>query len=168
LFFSEQDQARSRLEPSAPSEKTVLKSSSEQHSIVAVLDIVNAGSSLEDKVMLAGTDYLRNRLAMLRSFYIVEKSRQESALRRMVKKTKAESYEPCYDRACQVPLGQALSADCLLSCRVQDFGGEFSFACELVDLTKEATTRAGSADFDGSPEGFRQAIDSVVKQIANQ
>ena len=52
-----------------------------------------------------------------------------------------ESYQKCYDKSCQIPLGQSLAADTILTGKITFLLGRYTMTVELVDLAKEATVK---------------------------
>ncbi|HSW61107.1 MAG TPA: hypothetical protein VLJ60_09920, partial [bacterium] len=78
---------------------------------------------------------------------------------------KKESYKMCYDDKCQIPLGQALSADTILRSTVTELGGLFILGVELIDLAKEAVTKAANSEFDGTENGISEAVKKVVYDL---
>jgi hypothetical protein len=136
--------------------------------ILAVMEIEDRTETLSEQILEAGTELLRANLGSSDDFIVIDKSRQAKALENIVKQARKESYEMCYDVNCQIPLGQALSADTILRSTVNELGGVFSLSVEMVDLAKEATVRAGNADFDGTAAGLRFAVQSCVTQLTGK
>ncbi|HNT28338.1 MAG TPA: PEGA domain-containing protein, partial [bacterium] len=67
-----------------------------------------------------------------------------------------------------IELGQALTADRILTGIVTYFGKQYTLTAELIDLAKEATIKTAKAEFDGSEEGLAEAIKSIAAQIADK
>lgn len=135
---------------------------------LAVMEIEDRTGKLKPRIISSGTELLRTYLSSSGAFIVIDKGRQADALKKMVKQQKKESYQQCYDSSCQIPLGQALSADTILRSTVSELGGVYSLSVEMVDLAKEATVKAGNADFDGSAKGLRKAVQSVVSQLSGR
>ena len=83
----------------------------------------------------------------------------------MIKEMKKESYKACNDKNCQIPLGQALSADTIMRTTITYFGGVYTISSELIDLAKEATVIGAKKNYNGSDESMREALDYIVEQI---
>ncbi len=147
---------------------SMLAVSAERKPKLAVMEIEDRTGTLEQRFIESGTGLLRAHLSSSGEFIVIDKGRQADAIKKMVKQEKKESYKQCYDSSCQIPLGQALSADTILRSTVSELGGVYSLAVEMVDLAKEATVKAGNADFDGSAKGLRSAVQSVVSQLTGQ
>jgi len=133
--------------------------------VVAVMEVQDNSSRISVGDLLAATEMLRGRLAASGRFVVIDKSRQQASLQKMVEERKKESYRECYDRSCQIPLGQALAADTILRSSISCLGDACQFSAELVDLAREASTGGGAADFDATAKGLAEAIKQVAQQI---
>ena len=132
---------------------------------VAVMPIDDQSGKLKKKVVRAGTEFLRGQLASTGRYVVIDKSRQEAKLKALIWMQKKESYKQCYDKNCQVPLGQALAADTILRTTVTRLGRSCTLNSELVDLAKEATVGAGTADFKCKGKNLKKAIRKVMEQL---
>lgn len=132
---------------------------------LAVMSIDDQSGKLSEKVKNAATTLLRTHLSSSGQFIVIDATRQQKVLKDIIKEKKKESYKMCYDDNCQIPLGQALSADTILRSTVTELGGTFSLGIELVDLAKEAVTKAASFEFDGTEKGILGAVKQVVDEI---
>lgn len=132
---------------------------------LAVMSIDDQSGKLSEKVKNAATTLLRTHLSSSGQFIVIDATRQQKVLKDLIKEKKKESYKMCYDDKCQIPLGQALSADTILRSTVTELGGTFSLGIELVDLAKEAVTKAASFEFDGTEKGILDAVKKVVDEI---
>jgi len=138
--------------------------------IVAVMDFDDRSGELEGELLDGLTDYFRARLVASGRYSVVDKSRQAEARRKMIVNARAESYKPCYDRTCQIPLGQALAADSVLSGNIVRIGSSFIVKAELVDLAREVTVSGGVAKCtveprEGLEERLVEALESIVLQM---
>ncbi len=140
----------------------------QKKTILAVMEIEDRTGTLSEQMLEAGTELLRANLGSSNEFIVIDKSRQAKALENIVKQARKASYEMCYDVNCQIPLGQALSADTILRSTINELGGVYSLSVEMVDLAKEATVKAGNADFDGTAAGLRTAVQSCVTQLTGK
>lgn len=139
--------------------------------IIAVMDIEDRGGALEAQVLDSLTDYLRASLVASGRFSVVDKSRQSQAREKMIKAEKAESYKTCYDRSCQIPLGQALAADSVLSINLGSMGSKLIIRAEIVDLAREVSVSGGVVKCDREPvegleERLMESADSLVLQLS--
>jgi len=134
--------------------------SEERKAKLAVMEIEDQTGKLQKELLESATEYLRAKMAASSQFIVIDKSRQS-----LIRKKQQETYKDCYDKNCQIPLGQALSADTIVRSTVTVFAGGYTLNSELVDLAKEATVKAGNAEFDGSDAGLKQAVLMVVSQL---
>ena len=132
---------------------------------LAVMEFEDLSGKLSKKMLSVATEQIRSKFVASNKFIVIAKERQENA---MIKQMKKESYKACNDKNCQIPLGQALSADTILRTTITFFGGSYTITSELIDLEKEATTKGAEATFDGSEKSLKEAINSIVTQIAGK
>ena len=132
---------------------------------VAVMDIHASSSTLDDATLRNATEMLRGRLSATGHFVVIDKSRQEEKIKALVRSSKKESYKACYDKKCQIPLGQALAADSILRSTVSCLGKRCLLSLELVDLGREVSIAGATADFDATPEGLALAIRAAAAEV---
>ena len=130
---------------------------------LAVMEFEDRSGNLSAKTLSDATEYIRGAFVASNKFIVIAKERQEKA---MIKEMKKESYKSCNDKNCQIPLGQALSADTILRTTINFFGGVYTITSELIDLAKEATVVGAKQSFDGSEKSLMQALDRIAVQIA--
>ena len=130
---------------------------------LAVMEFEDLSGKLSPEMLSGATEYIRGAFVSTNKYVVIAKERQEKA---MIKEMKKESYKSCNDKNCQIPLGQALSADTILRTTINFFGGVFTITSELIDLAKEATVVGAKQNFDGSERSLVTAIDRIVVQIA--
>ena len=129
---------------------------------LAVMEFEDKSGQLSENTLSNATEYIRGAFVASNKFIVIAKERQEKA---MIKQMKKESYKLCNDKNCQIPLGQALSADTILRTTITFFAKKYTITSEFIDLAKEATTKGAKATFDGSEESLNEALDSIVVQI---
>lgn len=129
---------------------------------LAVMEFEDKSGEVSEKTLSDATEYMRNTIVSSNKYIVIAKERQEKA---MISEMKKESYQSCNDKNCQIPLGQALSADTILRTTITLFGGIYTITSELIDLAKEATISGANATFDGSEKSLRIAIENIVSQI---
>ena len=132
---------------------------------LAVMEFEDLSGKLPQKMLSVATEQIRGKFVSSNKFIVIAKERQEKA---MIKEMKKESYKACNDKNCQIPLGQALSADTILRTTITFFGGTYTITSELIDLAKEATVKGAEATFDGSEKSLKEAINSIVAQIVGR
>ena len=131
--------------------------------MLAVMEFEDRSGSLPERTLSDAAEYLRSALASSGKFILIAKERQEKA---MIAEMKKESYKSCNDKNCQIPLGQALSADTILRTTINFFGGTYIVTSELINLEKEATEKAVKAIFDnGNERELRHALNDIAQQI---
>ena len=141
----------------------------EARPIVAVMEIEDRAGALSRRDIEAATDILRGLLAASRRFVVVDKGRQGSALRRLVRREKKASYGACYDDGCQIPLGKALSADRIVRGYLSRLGGQLTLTAEVIDLAREASVGAGHARFAAEPRAtLPDRLGDALVVVANQ
>ena len=129
---------------------------------LAVMEFEDKSGKLSEETLANATEYIRGAFVNTNKYVVIAKERQEKA---MIAEMKKESYKLCNDKNCQIPLGQALSADTILRTTITFFGGTYTITSELIDLAKEATVVGAKQDYDGSEIGLRHALNEIVRQI---
>jgi len=132
---------------------------------LAIMEFEDRSETLDQTMLSNAAEYLRSEFVGSDQFVIIAKERQEKAL---ISEMKKESYQMCRERNCQIPLGQALSADSILRTTINYFGGIYNITTELIDLAKEATVKGAKFQFDGTEKGLMQAMDRIVIQLAGK
>jgi len=133
---------------------------------LAVMDIDDRSNTVREKLLGDLTEYLRARLTATGRFLVIDRSRQAAQLHKIMKKEKSESYKDCYSKQCQIPLGQALSADSILRAKLSMIGGTYALSVEVVDLAKEATVSGAVAECPATPKkGLDQRLLDTVRRI---
>jgi len=78
---------------------------------LAVMEFEDRSETLSKTMLTNASDYLRGEFANANTFVLIAKERQQKV---QIEEMKKESRKKCYDESCQIPLGQALSADTIL------------------------------------------------------
>ena len=131
---------------------------------LAVMEFEDSSGKLQAKTLSDATEYVRGKLVSSNKYVVIAKERQEKAI---IKEMKKESYKLCNDKNCQIPLGQALSADTILRTTISFFGGTYTITSELIDLAKEATVKGATESFNGEEKELKNALDSIVSQLVS-
>ena len=129
---------------------------------LAVMEFEDLSGKLSKDMLSRATELIRSKFVASNKFIVIAKERQEKAI---IKEMKKESYKACNDKNCQIPLGQALSADTILRTTINFFGGTYTITSELIDLEKEATVQGAEAVFNGNENSLNTALNDIVRQI---
>ena len=131
---------------------------------LAVMEFEDLSGKLQAKTLSEATEYIRGKLVSSNKYVVIAKERQEKA---MIREMRKESNKLCNDKNCQIPLGQALSADTILRTTISFFGGTYTITSELIDLAKEATVKGATESFNGEEKELKTALDSIVSQLVS-
>lgn len=131
---------------------------------LAVMEFEDTSGKLQAKTLSDATEYIRGKLVSSNKYVVIAKERQEKAIIREMRK---ESNKLCNNKKCQIPLGQALSADTILRTTINFFGGVYTITSELIDLAKEATVKGATESFNGEEKELKNALDSIVLQLVS-
>lgn len=131
---------------------------------LAVMEIVDTNGTMQKSVLSDATEYLRVAMTSTGKFILIPKERQENA----IKKLKRESWQECNDRNCRIPLGQALSADTMLTTKISRIGSTFIIVSQLIDLESESAAIAERKKYDGSEDSLLEALDYIAAQLTKK
>lgn len=132
--------------------------------IVAVFDIEDSSKKWDAALLDQLTDYLASKVAQSSRFKVVPRSQIRARLTR--EKTKA--YKSCYDEACQIELGKALSAQKTISTKIIKVGSRCALIANLYDLRTETAERASSVETNCSTDLLMTAAARLAQQLAAQ
>jgi hypothetical protein len=145
----------------------------QEQSKLAVMTLEDSTGDLSRQLIDNLTDYLRTQVARRGTFIVIDKGRQAEAIKKIAGDARKESYKECYDEKCQIPLGQALSADTILRVKLTRIGSTYQLNAEVVDLAKEAVDpgMAGLVEIPANPSSGRddrllQGMRHIARQIA--
>jgi|GEM_PF-726763 len=141
---------------------SIIIHSQEHKSKLAVMEFEDRSETLGAKMLSNAAEYIRGEFISSGKYVVVAKERQERVI---IKQMKKESHSICKDKSCQIPLGQALSADTILRATINHFGGVYTITIELIDLAKEVTVKGAKSEFDGTEKGLMEAMNKIVVQI---
>lgn len=131
---------------------------------LAVMEIVDTSGTMQKNVLSDATEYLRVAMTSTGKFILIPKERQESA----IKKLKRESWQECNDRNCRIPLGQALSADTMLTTKISRIGSTFIITSQLIDLASESAAIGERTKYNGSEDSLLEALDYIAAQLTKK
>lgn len=132
---------------------------------LAVMDIEDLSGLFDSGARERGTDYFRSLVNGSGAFLVIDKTRQSAEVSTMVVREKAESHKECYDLSCQIPLGQALSADSLIRTQINRIADFCTLSSEVIDLGGEVVTKGVIEKFDCSELGMSKAIEKLVERL---
>ena len=129
---------------------------------LAVMEFEDRSKKISPETLSDATEYVRASIISSNTYIVISKERQEQE---MIKEMKKESYKACNDKNCQIPLGQALSADTIMRTTITFFGGVYTISSELIDLEKEATIIGAKKNYNGDEVAMREALDFIVEKV---
>ena len=133
---------------------------------LVVMDCEDLSKKLKPKVVSDTTEYIRTSFASTNKYIIIPKEEQKKQISKLRKEFNTNSkYQSSNDKNYQIQLGQALAADVMVKTTISFFGGTYTIASEMIDITKEATIVAAKEDYNGSPKELKAAIDKIVAKI---
>ena len=148
---------------------------SSEKPMLVVMEIEDGTGNFDQKSLSGATEYLRGQLISSNKFIVVAKNRQEKEMISMLRK---ESYKSCYDNKCHIALGKALSADTILTTRIDSVGKTYVITSALIDLETETTIKAAQKtfeitkhDYDGKvteAESLLPVLHNIVAQITDK
>ncbi len=137
--------------------------------VLAVMEVEDA--NVDDPNLALNLGLIRNVGDQLRIFIAqqgvrtIDRGSQQKALETQIGQMKQESYQACYDDACQIELGKALAATHILRSKITRFGTTCVLNVELIDLRSEVTTKAASARGACEAEGFLSMAETVADNV---
>jgi hypothetical protein len=129
---------------------------------VAVFDIQDSSQQFNKGTLDPLTDYLCTRVSQEAGYRVVPRQQ----LRERLMEEKKESYKVCYDEACQIELGKAISAQKSLATKIMRIGGKCAITASLYDLKTETTEKSASERTNCSEGDLMDGMDSIAKQLA--
>lgn len=141
-------------------------------SVLAVMDIDDRSGKVSEKLGGDLVEYFRSAISDTTGLVVIDRSRQERALDKLVRQEKRESYKACYDDQCQLPLGRALAADAIVRTIVMRLGSKLMITCEIVDLAREATVASArtSAKYSSGrlEDTLIESLDALAEALAEK
>lgn len=131
---------------------------SRARAVVAVFAIEAEGVRLPKQSLRHLHDYLSTRVAATGRFEVVAASEVRRELRRL----KAESYEACYDQACQIEIGKEVAAEKSMSVKVLELADGCTTTLNLYDLRKATLESASLARSACDERGILEALDQAL------
>ncbi len=132
--------------------------------VVAVFDIQNQTSQFDAKLLSQLNDYLVSQLSRSGQFRVVPRQQLQASMLQM----KKESYRHCYDQACQIEMGRAVSAQTALVTKIMKLNPGCMLSATLYDLRAETTEAGANAKSACTLEGLMTAANQVVAQLTTK
>jgi hypothetical protein len=129
--------------------------------IVAVFNIEDASRALDREVLDQLTEYLSAQMAALGGYRVIPRQQ----LRQRLSQEKKRGYRACFDEACQIELGKALSAQKTLSTKLLRVGDVCAITAVLYDLKTETAGEAASSETDCSVNALMGGVRKVAEQL---
>lgn len=131
---------------------------------VLIFPIKTEGVVLSPSVKKSLLQYLGTRLTMEGVFSVMP----ESQIKMDLGAAKVQSYQECYDTACQIQLGKAVAADKSLSVQVMMVDRECRVIATLFDLVQEMS-ESGAEAVGGCKQGqIMESLKSVAAQLSGK
>ncbi len=130
--------------------------------VVAVFELRDAQGRLTPAERSQLTRYVRVKLTELGSFPVVP----EAELKRALTEQQAESYQQCYDEACQIEVGREVAAQKSLALELVSVGERCILTMTMYDLSKATSERAASAETPCDASALALAADGLVRKMS--
>ena len=150
----------SRLAQESRHSTPVKPVSNRQPAIVAVLDIQDPAGRLGAETRRQLSRYIAAAVSRASNFRVIP-PRQ---LRQRLSTEKKKSFQNCYDDACRIELGKALSAQKVLATDILRMGDRCVLTASLYELKTETVEKSALVETDCSDE----ALVDGVKEMTNQ
>lgn len=131
--------------------------------VIAVFEVRDLNETISEVDRRSLTRYLSTKLAETGKFQVIP----ESEVRRALSEKKLESYEQCYDEACQIEIGKEVAAQKSVSAEIVKLGDSCAVSAVLFDLAKGASERAASEKSLCAVEHLVLAVERVTARLAD-
>ncbi len=132
-------------------------SSSGPRPVVAVFSIQNKAKLNQDAVEQL-TDLVSAQLTASGLYQVVPSSELKNAL----SQKKSESYQSCYDEACQIEIGKEIAAEKTLATKISKMGSRCFVTMQLYDLRKSASEKAATKTGPCGEDGILELIEAAM------
>ena len=129
--------------------------------VVAVFQIQNK-AGLSKNAVEQLTDLVSAQLTASGHYQVVANSEVKKALRQKT----AESYEACYDEACQIEIGKEIAAQKTLSTKVSKLAQTCVVTMQLYDLQKSASEKAATKTGKCGLENILQLLQGAIVSLS--
>lgn len=127
---------------------------------VVIFPMTTRGVSLTQEQIRGLRSYLATRLTMAGIGVM-----PESDFRQLLKDLKIRSWDDCYDDACRIELGKALSADKTLTVEILNEDRRCRITATMYDIRKEVSIAAGDTLVGCSAGELRSGIVEITEQL---
>ena len=128
--------------------------------VVAVFQIQNKAGLSRDAVEQL-TDLVAAQLAASGLYQVVPNNEVKKALRNKT----AESYDSCYDEACQIEIGKEIAAQKTLATKVSQLGKTCIVTMHLYDLRRSASEKASTKTGKCGPEPMLRLLQDATLSL---
>jgi hypothetical protein len=129
--------------------------------IVAVLDIQDSAGRLGAETRRQLSRYIAAAVSRASSFRVIP-PRQ---LRQRLSAEKKKSFQNCYDDACRIELGKALSAQKVLATDLLRMGDRCVLTASLYELKTETVEKSALVETDCSDEALVDGVKTMTDQL---
>lgn len=130
--------------------------------VVAVFPIQDSSGRLQANAATQLTDYLGVKITEGGAYIVVPRKDIEAA----IASAKTDSYQACYDQACQIEIGKELAAQKIVHTQIVQVGDQCAVTATLYDLRIAATDKATSAKGGCTENDLVTSIEAVAKQLS--
>ncbi len=128
--------------------------------IVALFDMEDRGSKLDQEVLINLIEYLGARLAE-GGYQVVPRDQ----IRERLLSSKTESFKACFDQSCQIELGRELSAQKTLSTKILRIGDTCQVTSVMYDLKKATAETAATAEAACEINMLLSAVKKIAEKL---
>lgn len=137
------------------------EASAEDSQIVAVFDMQAKGVDLGQDAVVRLSDYVASLIAGTGGYRVVPRDQIHAQLAQK----KAESYDVCFDEACQVEIGRELAAQKSLAVLLIKLGSGCAVSLTLYDLRTAATERASTTEGGCSEDQVVELLKMGIREL---
>jgi len=132
--------------------------------ILAVFPIDDGTGRLAPKTLAQLGDYFDGKLAASGLYSLVPRPELEAALRQK----KADSYQECYDQACQIEIGREVAAQKVCQVKIVQLGDLCGVTATIYDLRSGASDIAATKKAACDENSIVDALESVGAALARE
>lgn len=130
--------------------------------VIAVFELRDPSHVVSQNDRRSLTRYLATKLAETRRFQVVA----EDDMRRVLQEKKVESYDACYDEACQIEIGKDLAAQKSVVAEIVQLGDTCAITAVVYDLAKAASDRAATEKGPCAIEALVLSLERLAVKLA--
>jgi TPR repeat protein len=131
--------------------------------VVAVFEIEDGRSKnkTDAETLHQLTEYLSGQVAEGKGYRVVP----TDAMRRVLLEQKKDSYQQCFDEACQVEIGKSLAAEKSLSTKLIQLGSSCILKSVLFDLAKEVSEQVATVKGGCSVDELTSSVEKLALKL---